>query len=51
MLGRHDKGEEGKSEQASTTEVEGPPDRPTHDPQIEEFIRDAHKSTPVTMEE
>jgi len=26
----------------------GPPNRPEHDPQIGEFIRDQHKSIPVT---
>jgi len=29
-----------------STPAEGPPDRPDHDPQIEEFVRDQHRSRP-----
>lgn len=41
-------GVEKPEEQAPVTEtkVGGPPDRPHHDTQIEEFVRDQHRSRP-----
>jgi len=43
MLGKADE----PGEPAATTEIEGPPNRPRHDPQIQEFVRDQHRSKDV----
>jgi len=31
--------------------ISGPPDRPDHDPQIEEFVRDQHKSIALDLDD
>jgi hypothetical protein len=40
MLGKEDK----KEQQVEPTKPAGPPHRPLHDTQIEEFVRDQHGS-------
>lgn len=40
MLGKADEPEE----PPAPSEVPGPPERPLHDPQIQEFMRDQHRS-------
>ena len=45
VLGREDTSSNPPPQsQGATKQPEGPPNRPHHDPQIEEFIRDQHKS-------
>ncbi|KAK1760861.1 hypothetical protein QBC47DRAFT_356004 [Echria macrotheca] len=46
VLGKHEKEEHVPEQQ--TTSKPGPPNRPDHDPQIEEFVRDQHRSMPIT---
>jgi len=48
MLGAHDekKKPEIESAESKTSPPSGPPERPVHDPQIEEFVRDQHRSMP-----
>lgn len=41
LLGKEDKKDEQPAEPASTA---GPPHRPVHDTQIEEFVRQQHRS-------
>ncbi|KAI2623385.1 hypothetical protein GGR54DRAFT_51559 [Hypoxylon sp. NC1633] len=42
LLGNRSQGD--KSESTSLKRPPGPPDRPNHDGQIEEFVRDQHRS-------
>lgn len=51
LLGTHGGGDKTKKNQqddkqssSSSANVPGPPDRPRHDTQIEEFVRDQHRS-------
>lgn len=46
MLGGQEKDPEGEPSTAET--VPGPPKRPEHDTQIEEFLRDQHGSRKIT---
>lgn len=42
---------EGKKPSPEPKAISGPPDRPDHDPQIEEFVRDQHKSMPLDLDD
>ncbi|KAK5656296.1 hypothetical protein OQA88_4676 [Cercophora sp. LCS_1] len=44
MLGKQSEPEQPREEKPAP----GPPNRPDHDTQIEEFVRDQHRSTPIT---
>lgn len=37
-------GSTSQPEESKKTEIPGPPERPTHDDKIEEFVRDQHRS-------
>lgn len=44
MLGKKEQSPDAVPEKKA---IPGPPNRPEHDTQIEEFVRDQHKSTPI----
>jgi hypothetical protein len=43
-------GHKTENEPEAAPKIEGPPDRPDHDRQIEEFVRDQHRSKGVEGE-
>lgn len=46
LLGKTDE-EQAKKEQVPSRDVPGPPERPAHDTQIQEFVRDQHRSKDI----
>lgn len=47
MLGASQEKQQESSPAPTGKDIPGPPDRPTHDTQIEEFIKDQHHSKDV----